>query len=154
MSSALILQRLRRFLFGLAALLCLGTLTELWFTKQHHAQTPIQLVPFGLCALGLCASLVAWIRPRPLTLRGLRACMVLLLGGSVLGIYEHIASNLEYLLEIHVTATARDVFMEALSGASPLLAPGVLAVAAVVALAASYHHPALRNATMDEQVNE
>jgi hypothetical protein len=143
MSADLILFRLRRFLFGLAVFLCVGTVTELWFTKNHHAQEVTQLIPFALCAVGLCAIISAWVRPQRLTLLGLRACMGLVLSGSVLGVYEHVASNLEYLLEIHTTATVRDVFMEALSGASPLLAPGVLALAAILAIAATYHHPAL-----------
>jgi hypothetical protein len=33
--------------------------------------------------------------------------------------------------------------LEALTGAAPLLAPGVLALAGVLAIAATYYHPAL-----------
>jgi hypothetical protein len=38
----------------------------------------------------------------------------------------------------------------ALGGANPLLAPGVLAVAAVLAFAVTYHHTALRRIHKEE----
>jgi len=33
--------------------------------------------------------------------------------------------------------------IKAVSGGNPLLAPGILALAAIIALAATYYHPAL-----------
>jgi hypothetical protein len=33
--------------------------------------------------------------------------------------------------------------MAAISGGNPLLAPGILALASVLAIASTYHHPAL-----------
>jgi hypothetical protein len=69
---------------------------------------------------------------------------MLLVGlGSLFGLYEHIEHNLAFELEIRPTAAVNDVFMEALKGASPLLAPGILGLAALIALAATYYHPAL-----------
>lgn len=56
---------------------------------------------------------------------------------------EHIEHNLAFELEIRPNATTGDVFFEALSGANPLLAPGILGLAAIVALAATYYHPQL-----------
>jgi hypothetical protein len=40
--------------------------------------------------------------------------------------------------------------LSAVAGANPLLAPGTLAVAAVLALVASYNHPALENKNEEE----
>ena len=40
MNDSMILARLRRFLFVLAALLCVGTFVELW--SAEHYQEPIQ----------------------------------------------------------------------------------------------------------------
>ena len=57
--------------------------------------------------------------------------------------YEHIEHNLAFELEIRPNASASDVWLDALKGASPLLAPGVLGLAASLALAATYQHPAL-----------
>jgi hypothetical protein len=40
-------------------------------------------------------------------------------------------------------AVPGDVVTQALMGASPLFAPGILALGAVLAIAATYYHPAL-----------
>jgi hypothetical protein len=46
-------------------------------------------------------------------------------------------------LEMRPSAVWSDVWFEALRGAAPLLAPGILALAAIIAIAATYEHPAL-----------
>jgi hypothetical protein len=69
--------------------------------------------------------------------------MSLLLLGSLLGVYEHLVNNFAFELEMRPSAVWSDVWFQALRGAAPLLAPGILAVAAVVAIAATYAHPAL-----------
>jgi hypothetical protein len=141
MNATVILHRLRLFLLGIAGLLCVGTVVELWLTE--HTESIIQLIPFGLCGLGLLAVGAALLRPRRATLLILRLSMGLMALGSAFGIFEHIEHNLAFELEIRPTATANQVFLDALSGASPLLAPGILALAAVLAIAATYYHPAL-----------
>ncbi len=140
MNDTMILARLRHFLFVLAALLCVGTFVELW--SAEHYQEPIQLLPFILAGLGLATILVVLWRPRRVTMRAMQVVMVLNALGSAFGIYEHIENNLGFELEIRPNAAAVDVFIEALHGASPLLAPGILALAACLSLAASYCHPA------------
>ncbi len=54
------------------------------------------------------------------------------------GSIEHFKHNLEFELEIRPNAVWTDVFVETISGASPLLAPGILFLAGVLALAALY----------------
>jgi hypothetical protein len=125
--------------------MCVGTVLELWLAK--HTKEPLQLVPFVLCAVGLIAVLGALLRPRRVTLMILRGVMAVLIGGSVLGIYAHLEGNIAFALDIRPTATVRDVFFGALRGSAPLLAPGILAVAGIIALAATYYHPALGNRT-------
>jgi hypothetical protein len=63
--------------------------------------------------------------------------------GSLVGLYEHIANNIGFQLEVSPGSTIAQLISAALGGASPLLAPGILAVAAVLALAATYAYPAL-----------
>ena len=65
--------------------------------------------------------------------------------GSCFGIFEHIENNLAFALEIRPNAVVSDVFFEALRGASLLLAPGILTLGAILALAATYYHPALNS---------
>lgn len=137
-----VLARLRRFLLALAGALFIGTVAEL--AAAGHTASPAQWIPFGLCGLGLLGVLAAWAWPRRAVLLGLRAGMGLVGLGSLLGLYEHVAGNLAFQLEIQPNAAVGDVIGEALGGANPLLAPGILALAAVLVVAATYAHPALQ----------
>ncbi len=143
MSSADILLRLRRFLLVFSVLLFGGTLTELLLID--HAESFVQLIPFMLCGLGTVAALAALFRPHRTTVLGLRVCMGLVALGSLFGIYQHVVNNFAFEREIDPTALAGDLVLSALGGPNPLLAPGMLAVAAVLALAVTYQHPALVN---------
>lgn len=141
MNSNDVLRRLRLFLFVLAGLVFAGAVVELVLTE--HTESPVQWIPFILSGLGIAAILAALIRPQRLTLIALWSVMVLVILGSLVGVYDHLINNIGLELEIRPNATVGDVFMDALKGASPLLAPGMLAVAAIIALAATYYHPAL-----------
>ncbi|MGH9945014.1 MAG: hypothetical protein ACRD9R_21905 [Pyrinomonadaceae bacterium] len=142
MSPDIILSRLRRFLLVFSGLLFAGALGELWLTG--HTENFVQWIPFGLCGLGLLVVLLALFRPRRGVLLALRACMAAVTLGSLYGIYEHVANNVAFLQEIDPGAPTGDLVLGALGGANPLLAPGVLTAAAVLAMAASYYHSALK----------
>jgi len=141
MSDAVVLSRLRRFLLGLAAFMSAGTIVELALTE--HWENAVQILPFVLCLLSLVAIVVTLLRPRRGFVRMLRWVMVLAFIGSLFGVYEHIEHNIEFALEIRPNAVITDVFLDALAGANPLLAPGMLAFTALLALAATYYHPVL-----------
>lgn len=147
MNDSTILRRLRLFLLALAGLVFLVTPVELWLTE--HFDTPVQLIPFVLCALGLIAVVLVLLAPRRGTIIGLRGAAVVIILGSLLGIYEHLANNMAFELDIRPNAVAADVLLDALKGASPMLAPGILAFGALLALAATYYHPALAVARTD-----
>ncbi|MEW5988163.1 MAG: hypothetical protein AB1791_16160 [Chloroflexota bacterium] len=141
MDADTILFHLRRFLLALAGLLFLGAMIELSFSE--HTENPVQFIPFILCGLGVVAVVAALARPRRKPLLILRASMALVALGSLLGLYEHAANNLAFQLEVQPNLTSLQMITAALGGASPLLAPGVLGLAAVLAAAATYYHPAL-----------
>ncbi len=138
MSPAEVLARLRRFLLALSVLLLGGSLVELFLVE--HTEDAVQLVPFVLCGLGALASLAALFKPRRATLRALRVSMLLVVCGSLFGVYQHVSHNYEFQKEVNPNATGGELIRGALGGANPLLAPGILAVAAVLALAATYRH--------------
>ena len=144
MDSDLIVARLRRFLLLVAGLICLGTPVELWLAD--HLESPAQLIPFALCAAGALAVGAALWRPSRAALLALRGVMALLILGSLFGIYEHLEGNLAFAQEIRPNAAAAVVWLDALRGAAPLLAPGILALAGMLALAATYAHPLLARA--------
>ena len=123
--------------------MCVSTVVELFLAK--HTEDPVQFVPFVLCGVGLIAVVATLLRPRRATLMALRGVMGLLMLGSLLGMYEHLANNFAFGLEMRPSAAWSDVWFEALRGAAPLLAPGILALAAIIAIAATYQHPALRS---------
>lgn len=141
MSPSVVLARLRRFLLVFSALVLCGALVELWLAR--HTENWTQLVPFVLCGLALLTLVVALVRPRGGPLWALRAAAVLLLAGSFYGVYEHYTNSVAFQREIDPSGAARDALVAALGGPNPLLAPGILAAAAALALAATYRHPAL-----------
>jgi hypothetical protein len=128
MTSDEVLHRLRLFLLMLSAGLAVGTVVELLF---------------GFSAAALGVALLALMRPHRSSLLLLRGVMALVALGSLFGIYEHVASNLAFLLEIKPATPLVEAFWQALFGANPLLAPGVLGLAAILAMAATWQHPAL-----------
>jgi len=142
-------KRLRTFLLWLAGSMCIGTTVELFLAK--HYEDPLQLLPFVLCGVGLIAVAAVLRRQQRARLLALRGVMSLLLLVSLLGIYEHLVNNFAFELEMRPSAVWSDVWFQALRGAAPLLAPGILAVAAVVAIAATYAHPALARGNAAEQ---
>jgi hypothetical protein len=141
MSAERVLARLRRFLLGLASGLLAGVLVEL--AMIGHTENPVQWIPFALGGLGLLALGGALLRPSRATLLALRASMALVAVGGLFGMYEHIANNVAFQLEIQPSATAVALAAAGLGGANPVLAPGILTLAAVLAMAATYAHPAL-----------
>ena len=133
--------RYRRFLLWVSAGLFIGTPVELWLTE--HMEGWQQWVPFVLCAVGLVAVASALRAPTRGTLLALRGTMIGVGAGAFYGIYSHVTANVAFELEIRPTYGLSDVLGEALRGASPLLAPGILALAALLGMAATFWHPVL-----------
>lgn len=93
MSDQGVLARLRTFLLLLAAGLSAGALVDLLWAAEH-TEEPIQWLPFILCGLSLAATLAALLRPQRGVLLALRGIMALMVLGSLLGVYEHVAGNI------------------------------------------------------------
>ncbi|MEO8434923.1 MAG: hypothetical protein ABI596_08515 [Pyrinomonadaceae bacterium] len=139
-SAAEVLLRLRRFLLVLSVSLFGGALIELWLVG--HTKDTIQWLPFALCILGSLAVLLVLFRPGPGTIKALRICMAPVALGTLLGIYLHVEGNISFAREIEPNSPTTDLVLKGLAGANPLLAPGILAVAAVLAVAATYRYTA------------
>ena len=127
----------------LTALVLLAVLAELWLVE--HTQDLLQLVPFALCGVGLAAVVSAAVRPGRSTLIALRAAMLLVALGGLVGVAIHLLENLAFEQEIRPNSTLWAAFAASLKGAAPILAPGVLVFAALLALVATYRHPALED---------
>ena len=138
MTSSDVLARLRRFLLVLSAFLFCGTLVELWLV--NHTKDLVQWIPFVLCGVGFLVVVSVLIRPRGATVKSLRVWMLVVVVGSLFGVYQHVTNNIAFEREVNPRASSSRVLRQGLGGANPLLAPGMLAVAALLALAATYKH--------------
>ena len=127
--------RYRRFLLGTAALVFAGTVVELWLVG--HYEEWIQWVPFVLCAVGLGAVAAVRFAPTPGRLGAARVALGLVVAGGLFGVYEHFEHNYAFEQEIRPGASTGALLAEAVRGASPLLASGILVLAAALAFAAT-----------------
>lgn len=106
-----------------------------------HTDGWLQWIPFGVSGLAVI-SLTGWhFKPSKWTLNAVRPVMLASCGACIWGSIEHFKHNLELELEVRPNAGWTDVIVETISGASPLLAPGILFLAGMLALAALYKMP-------------
>jgi len=132
---------LRAFLLVIAALVYLGVVIELWFTD--HTMELLQILPFVVCLAAFAVVASALLRPRRPTLRLVRATLPFVVAVSLLGMYEHMHANYEFEREIRPNASTLSSFEKSLHGVAPILAPGSLGLAGVLAVAATWQHPLL-----------
>lgn len=138
MGAAEVLNRLRRFLLVLSLFLFGGALVELWLVG--HTKELVQWIAFALAGVGALATVVVLFRLRPITVRVLRVCMIVVVLGSLFGMYEHFSGNVAFAREVKPNSTTSELFWRGLQGGNPLLAPGMLAVAAMLAFSATYRY--------------
>ena len=141
MNAVIVESRIRRLLLALVMFMSIGTVAELWLAD--HTEELKQLIPFGLCGLVFLSALAVLVRPNPGTIWTFRAVCVITLLGSVLGMFFHLSGNYEFVAEMRPNMAAAEVLIQALEGAAPLLAPGLMGTMALFGLVATYYHPAL-----------
>jgi len=135
----------RRFLMAAAAATYPAAVAELVFVD--HYEEALQIVPFVLIGLGLAALAWAWVAPSRASLNVLRAVAIVVALGSLVGIWLHARANWAFAAEVDAQAGTGDLLWAAMSGHDPLLAPGMIALAALLAAAATYRHPAFGGTT-------
>lgn len=132
---------LRRLLLALVLLGQAGLLAEL--VLLEHTESAWQWAPLVLLLLGMPAVAGVLLRPGPATLRLVQSVALLMLAAGALGVYLHYRGNTEFELESDPALGGWTLFRLAMQGATPALAPGALAQLGLVALLATYRHPAL-----------
>jgi len=132
------LARMRQFLLVIAAAVFVMTVTELIFLS-HWSET-IQLLPFALSGWGLITLALAYFHPTPRTISILRWSMIVIGLCSLIGIYEHMENNLGFQREIQPNATFQELALATVEGATPVLAPGILALGAAIGWTAAYQY--------------
>ena len=135
------LTALRRFLLIVLFASVVGTLLEL--VLLGHTEDTWQFVPIVL--LGLAIPIIAWhwLSQSRASLRALQAAMLLFVASGGLGVILHYKGNVEWELEGDAGMSGIELFVEAMMGAVPSLAPGTMALLGAVGLAYAFRHPAL-----------
>lgn len=110
-----------------------------------HTESFQQWIPLLLLGAGLLAAAAAAARPRRGTLTGFRVLMVLFSVAGLLGLYLHYAGNVEFEREMYPSLGGFALFREAMTGATPALAPAVMIQLGVLGFAWTWRHPALRD---------
>jgi hypothetical protein len=135
------LSTIRTVLLWLVVLGSAGTMAELLLIGHHESTS--QWIPLALLAAAVVLGCVTLALPRPAVVRVLQLLMVLMLGGGLVGVGLHYSGNEEFELEIYPTMSGAELVSEALTGATPVLAPGSMSLLGVIGLVFTYRHPSL-----------
>lgn len=121
----------------------LGLIAELLL--QEHTESWQQWIPLVLLGFGLAATALVQLRAGRGSLRIFSVVMVAFLAAGALGVYLHLAGNMEFIVERTPELGGLALAWETLRGATPALAPGALAQLGLMGLAYAYRHPAWNN---------
>jgi len=130
-----VLTRVRKLLLSLLAVGALGTSFELLLIG--HFEEITQIVPLVLLAAGLAAA--AWhLASARASIAALRWLMVLFVVSGAVGIALHYRGNAEFELEMYPSMGGTELMGKTLTGATPVFAPGTMALLGGLGLVASY----------------
>ncbi len=131
-----ILAVVRRALALILVLAMVGILAELLLVE--HFDDVWQFVPLVLLVLGVFV--VAWQARAPgiASHRALTGLMTAFVAAGLLGMYLHVEGNVEFELEQNPNITRWALLREAMMGATPALAPGVMIQIGLLGLVYAY----------------
>ena len=131
---------LRRVLAALFLFGSVGTAAELWLLE--HTEDAWQKAPLVLIAVASVVLAVLTVRPSAAGVRIFQLAMVAFIASGVAGLARHYQGNVEFELELQPHASGFHLFWETMKGATPVLAPGTMALLGAIGLTYTYRHPA------------
>ena len=134
---------LRRVLAALFLFGSVGTAAEL--VLLEHTEDAWQKAPLVLIAVACVVLAVLAVRPSTATLRAFQLAMLAFIASGVAGLALHYQGNVEFERELQADASGFHLFWEAMKGATPVLAPGTMALLGTLGLTYTYRHPAALN---------
>ena len=141
---------LRQALLLLLVIGTLGTIVELLLLK--HTDGFWQLAPLFLCGLILVVLVWFGVARSTASLRALQGIMVVTLLSGGVGVIQHFRGNVTYASESNPSLSGRELYVEAIMGSTPTLAPGMMVQLALIGLAFAFRHPRLRGATSEGDI--
>lgn len=136
MASSSLESRLRGALWSIASATYLGAFVEL-VLSSHYEQWR-QWMAFVTVAVGLAAVVWAWRAPSPRSVRTAALVSAAVAGVSLLGVGFHLWGNAQFSLEVDPGGRLAERVWDTLTGGNPAFAPGMLAIAAASAWAATW----------------
>lgn len=127
-----------------------GTAVELLLLK--HTDGVWQLIPLVL--IGLTLLILAWfgLARSAASLRALQVVMVVSFASGGVGAIQHFRGNVVYASESNPSLAGRELYIEAVMGSTPTLAPGTMVQLALIGLAFAFRHPRLRGQTREDDL--
>lgn len=124
---------LTRLLFGTYLFGLVGVGAELLLIG-HFEDWP-QMIPLGMIAMGLLTG--AWYARSGTRVasRGYSLSLALMLASGLVGQVLHFRGNMEFEIESDPAIGGWSLFAESMTGATPALAPGTMALLAVIGYA-------------------
>ena len=109
-----------------------------------HIEGRLQRLP--VLVLGLACLSLVWLAARPsrAAVRGVQTLMTLSVLSGVVGIVLHFQGNTAFELEMYPDMAGLDLVQKTLTGATPVLAPGSMALLGLVGLAAVLRLPLIQ----------
>jgi hypothetical protein len=137
------LAAIRRVLLGTLLFGVPGMALELLLIG--HVEGSLQYVPVVLLGIGLVA--LAWhaLAPGAVTVRVVQVTMTFFVISGISGVALHYRGNVQFELEMYPALEGTELIRRTLTGATPVLAPGSMALLGLVGLAQTYRHPSLQN---------
>ncbi len=132
----------RRFLLGTAAAVYAAVAVEL--VLVDHIEDWQQWIPFVAVAAGLAA--IGWLSVSrgSVAVRAVRVTALLGVATSLAGVCLHLWGNAAFAREVDPTLSAAGIVWESLAGGNPAVAPGLVALASILAAAATRRSPERR----------
>lgn len=133
------LGRIRSWLLLILLFGILGAGCELLLLG--HFESAPQWIPLVLLAAG--AIVLCWhaALPSVASVRALQGTMTLFLFAGVIGVGLHYDGNVEFEREMYPTMGGFELVRRSVTGATPVLAPGTMALLGLIGLAHTYRHP-------------
>ena len=142
---------LRKALLVLLILGNLGTLVELLLLK--HTDGAWQLFPLVLSGATLLVLTWFGVTRSSLALRALQFVMLLALVSGGIGVIQHLRGNITYAQESNPSLSGRELYVEAVMGSTPTLAPGMMVQLALIGFAFVFRHPRLRGVDREDELH-